>query len=314
MDSIEIFVEEEYLERLDLFIASRLDELSRSEIQKLIKNKQVLVNNRPEKTSYKVKKNDRILIDLPREEGFELIAEDLKIEVVYEDDYIAVVNKPYGMVVHPGAGNESGTLVNGLLYRFDKLGNADDPIRPGIVHRLDKDTSGLLVIAKDDLAYERLVESFKARDITRAYNALVYGRIKNESSSIRGDIGRHPVNRQKMAVVAKNGKPALTHYSLLESFENYSYIEARLETGRTHQIRVHFNHINHPIVGDQLYSSGKNEFGLKRQFLHSAKIEFSHPITGEVMEFNSGLPEDLEEILVKLRRREPSERESFDFR
>lgn len=303
MEKIKIVVKEDRGERLDLYLASELKDLSRSEIKGLIKDTRVLVNGKAKKVSYQVKLGDTIEIEIPEVEEFKLIAEDLGLDVIYEDDYLAVINKPYGMVVHPGSGNFSGTLVNGLLYRFEKLANIEDPIRPGIVHRLDKDTSGLLVIAKDDTSYEKLVDMFKRREVVRSYKALVYGRIKEEEGTIDAKIGRHPVNRQKMTVSKTNSKEAITHYKLLELFDRYSFIEANLETGRTHQIRVHMNHINHPIVGDPVYSSGKNEFGLKRQFLHSAKVEFIHPISGEFKSFETKLPGDFEDILERLRRR-----------
>jgi len=294
-------------ERLDTYVAKRVGDLSRSEIKKLIKNGEIKVNNKEEKVSYIVKEEDKIEIKITKKEDFKLIPQDLNLEVLYEDDYIAVINKPYGMVVHPGPGNERGTLVNGLLSRFKKLANMDDPIRPGIVHRLDKDTSGLLVIAKDNKAYEKLVETFKKRDILRTYNALVFGRIKNKTGKIQTLIGRHPVNRQKMAVLKSSGKEAITRYEVVDLFDKYTYIEASLETGRTHQIRVHMNYINHPIVGDPVYSNGKNEFGLKRQFLHSSKIGFDHPITGKYMVFKSELPKEFNNILEGLKKRRDSQ-------
>ncbi len=303
MESLNLVVEEEAEERLDSYLASELAGLSRTEIKSLIVEGNIKVNGRIKKASYLVKIKDKIEVILPEQEELKLEAEDLNLDIIYEDEYLAVINKPYGMVVHPGPGNPKGTLVNGLLYSFNKLANMDDPIRPGIVHRLDKDTSGLLVIAKDDLAYEALVKTFKARDIVRSYRALVFGRMKDEAGRIECLIGRHPINRQKMAVLKTGGKKSITNYRVLELFNRYSYIEANLETGRTHQIRVHMNYINHPIVGDPIYSNGKNEFGLKRQFLHSSKIGFNHPITGEYMVFESELPSDFKKILTGLRRR-----------
>lgn len=303
MDTVEIYVNEEDNERIDSYLARELDEVSRTYVQKLIKDNYITVNDKSVKPKYIVKEGDNIVVKLPEPKKLEITAEDIPIDIVYEDDDIAVINKPQGLVVHPAPGNYSGTLVNALLYHMNSLSTINGVIRPGIVHRIDKDTSGLLVIAKNDFAHRVLSEGLKNHSIKRVYNALVYGNIKEDSGTINAPIGRHPVERKKMAVTEHNSKYAITHFNVLERYGKYTFIEARLETGRTHQIRVHMSYINHPVVGDPIYSNGKNEFGLKGQLLHAKEIGFKHPRSGEYMEFDTDLPEYFNEIILKLRNR-----------
>lgn len=290
------------LDRLDVFLADRLEGISRTKIQKMIKSGEVKVNGKKEKSSYIIQNKDIIGVTIIEEKEPEIKPENLNLDIIYEDNYIAVVNKPRDMVVHPAPGHYSGTLVNGLLYQLDKLSNLNGEIRPGIVHRLDKGTSGLLVVAKDNESHKYLSEQFKERTVKREYIALVHGEISKEKETIIEPIGRHPVRRQKMAVI-EEGREAISHYEVLERFENYTLIKVNLETGRTHQIRVHLNHINYPIVGDPVYSSGKNEFKLKEQFLHARKLSFIHPETKTKISFNGELPNNNKQILEGLRRK-----------
>jgi 23S rRNA pseudouridine1911/1915/1917 synthase len=298
---IEIIVDEDDNERLDVYIAQELDEVSRSYIQKLIKDGLVKVNGEVVKPKYSVSQGDLINIRLPKPKRLEVNPENIPIEIVYEDSDIAVVNKPQGMVVHPAPGNFSGTLVNALLYHLDCLSSINGIIRPGIVHRIDKDTSGLLMIAKNDMAHIKLSEQLKEHSITRVYYTLVLGNIKEDKGTINAPIGRHPVDRKRMAVTEKNSKDAITHYEVLERFINYTLLKVRLETGRTHQIRVHMSYINHPVIGDPIYGSKKQEFNLKGQLLHAKTIGFIHPRTEEYMEFDSELPEHFTRVLDILR-------------
>lgn len=301
MELIEILVGEEADERVDSYIAKELEEVSRSYIQKIIKDGMVTINGEKVKTKYKVNQGDKIVIKMPEPKELEVKVENIPINIVYEDDDIAIVNKPQGMVVHPAPGNYSGTLVNALLYHLENLSSINGVIRPGIVHRIDKDTSGLLMIAKTNLAHLGLSEQLKEHTITRKYYALVDENIKEEKGTIKAPIGRHPVDRKKMTVVEKNGRDAVTHFKVLERFKEYTLIEAQLETGRTHQIRVHMSYIKHPLVGDPLYGSKKQKFNLKGQLLHAKVIGFIHPRTGEYLEFESSLPEHFAKILNALR-------------
>lgn len=301
MELIEILVGEEADERVDSYIAKELEEVSRSYIQKIIKDGMVTINGEKVKTKYKVNQGDKIVIKMPEPKELEVKVENIPINIVYEDDDIAIVNKPQGMVVHPAPGNYSGTLVNALLYHLENLSSINGVIRPGIVHRIDKDTSGLLMIAKTNLAHLGLSEQLKEHTITRKYYALVDENIREEKGTIKAPIGRHPVDRKKMTVVEKNGRDAVTHFKVLERFKEYTLIEARLETGRTHQIRVHMSYIKHPLVGDPLYGSKKQKFNLKGQLLHAKVIGFIHPRTGEYLEFESSLPEHFTKILNALR-------------
>lgn len=287
-------------ERLDYFVALKCDDLSRSYVQKLIKDELILVNGKPAKSSYKVQDGDSIQVSIPEPKKIEARAEDIPIDIIYEDDDIAIVNKPQDMVVHPAYGNLKGTLVNSLLFNISNLSSINGLIRPGIVHRLDKDTSGLLVVAKNDISHRSLSASFKNRDIKRVYRALVHGRVKLDSGTIDAPIGRHPVHRKKMAVTERNSKAAVTHYTVINRYKDFTLLELSLESGRTHQIRVHMSYIHNPVVGDPVYSSNKNKFGLEKQMLHAYKIGFNHPKTGEYLEFVQDVPEYFKEILNRL--------------
>lgn len=304
MRKIELYVSEEDNERLDHYLAMELDEMSRTYVQKLIKDGNVTVDGKLRKASYIVKEGESILALVPEAEPLKIKAEKLTIEIVYQDESLAVINKAQGMVVHPAPGNYEGTLVNGLLYHLDNLSSINGVIRPGIVHRLDKDTSGLLVVAKTDTAHRALSNELKDHRIVREYTALLHGRLKEEKGTIDAPIGRDPSNRKKMAVLHKNSKTAITHFQVLRYYDKYTLVRVRLETGRTHQIRVHFSSIGHPIVGDPVYSNGKNEFGITVQLLHAGRIELTHPISGAKLEFEVSRPSLFKEILSKLDRRE----------
>lgn len=304
MRKIELYVSEEDNERLDHYLAMELDEMSRTYVQKLIKDGNVTVDGKLRKASYIVKEGESILALVPEAEPLKIKAEKLTIEIVYQDESLAVINKAQGMVVHPAPGNYEGTLVNGLLYHLDNLSSINGVIRPGIVHRLDKDTSGLLVVAKTDTAHRALSNELKDHRIVREYTALLHGRLKEEKGTIDAPIGRDPSNRKKMAVQHKNSKTAITHFQVLRYYDKYTLVRVRLETGRTHQIRVHFSSIGHPIVGDPVYSNGKNEFGITVQLLHAGRIELTHPISCAKLEFEVSRPSLFKEILSKLDRRE----------
>ena len=242
-------------------------------------------------------------ITIPQPERLEVEAEDIPLDIVYEDDELLVVDKPAGMVVHPAPGNHSGTLVNALMYHCgDALSSINGVIRPGIVHRIDKDTSGLLMVAKTDRAHNALSAQLAEHSITRRYKAIVHSNIKEDEGTVDKPIGRDPGNRLRNAVVYTNSKNAVTHYRVLERFGGFTLVEAVLETGRTHQIRVHMAYIRHPLLGDTLYGPAKNRYGAKRQMLHAGVLGFVHPVTGEYMEFNSPLPQDFEDVLAKLRK------------
>ncbi len=303
MELMELYVDEEDNERLDSYLSNQLDEISRSYLQKIIKEKRVLVNGLLKKASYIVKEGDIIKVDLPEPKRLDLTPEDIPLDIVYEDEDVVVINKPQDLVVHPAPGNYSGTLVNALLYHIDSLSTINGIIRPGIVHRLDKDTSGLLIVAKNDFAHRILSNELKDRNIHREYIALVNGVLQMEDGTINLPIGRDPKDRKKMTVINTNSKEAITNFWVLERFAKYTLVRVNLETGRTHQIRVHFSHMKHSIVGDPVYSNGKNEFGLNKQLLHARKIGFIHPRTGQYMEFESEIPEPFAKVLNNLRRR-----------
>jgi len=289
--------------RLDLYISRELNDISRSYIQKLIENGNVKVNNEIILSKkFKINANDNIEIIIPEPEKLKLEPENIPISIVYEDDDVIVVNKPQGMVVHPAPGHYSGTLVNALLYHSKKLSSINGIIRPGIVHRIDKDTSGLLMIAKNNKAHNSLAAQLKEHSTKRIYYALVHGNLKASSGTIDAPIGRHPINRLKRAVVENNGKRAVTHFNVLERFTGYNLIELKLETGRTHQIRVHMSYLGHPLVGDPLYGVKKKKFNLEGQALHAKTIGFVHPTTLEYMEFDSELPDYFKALLDKIRR------------
>lgn len=270
-------------------------------IQKLIEDNQILVNDKPQKASYKVQAGDEIIINIPEVKETDLKSQDIPLDVIYEDDDILVVNKPKGMVVHPAVGNPDGTLVNAVMAHCKgKLSGIGGEFRPGIVHRLDKDTSGLIIVAKNDKAHINLSEQIQNREVKKVYLALVRGVIPENEATINMPIARSTKDRKKMAV-DKKGKVAITHLKVLERFEKYTYLEVAIETGRTHQIRVHMAEIGHPVVGDYTYSNGKNEFNIQGQMLHAKSLEFKHPITGKQMHLEAPLPEYFTEILNRLK-------------
>lgn len=284
--------------RLDKALAD-LTELSRSQANEAIKNGNILVNGKAVKAKYSVKEGDLVIYDLPEPEVLEYEAEDIPLDIVYEDDDVAVVNKPQGMVVHPSVGHTSGTLVNALMYHIHDLSSINGVVRPGIVHRIDKDTSGLLMIAKNDRAHQALAEELKDKKSLRKYLAIVHGNISNDRGVIEAPIGRSEKDRKKQAVMAK-GKPAVTHFKVLERFGNYTLVELTLETGRTHQIRVHMAYIGHPVAGDPLYGPRKTLKG-NGQFLHAQTLGFTHPTTGESLRFSVEPPAIFQETLENLR-------------
>lgn len=298
MNNEELLIADKEYRRLDACLSDMTD-LSRSRAQALIEAGLVLVNGRPRKQSEGVRLGDAIRFSMPEAKPIELIPEDIPLDIVYEDQDICVVNKPRGLVVHPAVGNESGTLVNALLYHFGDLSSIGGEIRPGIVHRIDKMTSGLLVVAKNDLSHERLARQFADHSAHRSYIALVAGNIKEDAGTVDAPIGRHPTDRKRMAVVEK-GRRAVTHYRVLYRFSAVTVLALELETGRTHQIRVHMAHIHHPVVGDQVYSNGKNALGMEGQALHGWRLQLTHPITEEHMSFVAPMPEDMRKALKKL--------------
>lgn len=287
--------------RLDKALSEYLDSVSRSYLQKLIKEGYVTVNDKQEKASYRLEPDDMVMVTLPDEEPLDVLPENIPLDILYEDPELLVVNKPKGMVVHPAAGHSGGTLVNALLYHCaGQLSGINGVQRPGIVHRIDKDTTGALVVCKTDRAHQSLAIQLKEHTITRRYQAIVLHNIKEDSGTVDAPIGRHPTDRKKMTVNERNGKRAVTHYRVLERFGNYTYIECRLETGRTHQIRVHMSHIGHPLLGDEIYGPAKCPFKLQGQCLHAMVLGFCHPVTGEYMEFTAPLPEYFNQLLQKL--------------
>ena len=289
--------------RLDKALSFSLPETSRTYLQKLIEMGMVAVNgNTCFSKKYAVKQKDVLVVNLPEPEALNVLPENLELHIVYEDDDLLVVDKPKGMVVHPAPGNLSGTLVNGILYHCkDQLSTINGVIRPGIVHRIDKDTTGLLMVAKNDVAHHSLVEQLSAHTITRGYLAIVYNSFPEDTGRIDAPIGRDPSNRLRQTVTDLNSKEAVTNYKVLERLGKYTFIEARLETGRTHQIRVHMAYKGHPLLGDYVYGPKKNPFGVDGQLLHAYLLGFVHPRTGEYMEFQSPLPDEFEKVLTKLR-------------
>ena len=292
--------EEETGLRIDKFLADANPDWSRSQIQDWIKNDLVLVNGKVIKSNYKLRLNDEIAVTEKPVEEIDLVAQDLGIEIYYEDKDVAIVYKPKGMVVHPAPGHPDGTLVNGLMYAITDLSGINGEIRPGIVHRIDKDTSGLLMIAKNDIAHRGLVDQLVDKTVTRKYTALVHGVIPHEFGTIDAPIGRNQKDRQEMAIV-DNGKHAVTHFNVLETFDKYTLVECVLETGRTHQIRVHMKHIGFPLVGDPKYGP-KKTMDIGGQALHAGVLGFEHPVTGEYIERSAPLPQYFEEVLAKLRK------------
>ena len=289
-------------ERIDKCISMLIDSLSRSFIQKLIKEGNVTVNGEIVKGSYRVSVDDEVRFELPDVVEPDIEPENIPLDILYEDSDLIIVNKPKGMVVHPAAGHYSGTLVNALMYHCgDQLSGINGVMRPGIVHRIDRDTTGSIIVCKNDLSHKAIAEQLKEHSITRRYRAICLGNLSEEEGVIDKPIGRHPTERKKMAVNFKNGKNAVTHYKVLERFKEYTYIECRLETGRTHQIRVHMSYIGHPLLGDEVYCARKWPFHLQGQTLHAQIIGFVHPTTGKYMEFEAPLPEYFEDLLKKMR-------------
>ena len=299
-----IITENDKNKRLDMYIASLNLDISRSLAQKKIQNEEVLVNGQKAKESYKLKENDIVEIFIVEPKETELKAEDIPLNIIYEDNDIVVINKEKGMVVHPGNGNLEGTLVNAVLNHCKgTLSGIGGEIRPGIVHRLDKDTSGLIIVAKNDKAHINLSEQIKNREVKKIYTALVRGIIPENEATINMPIGRSNVDRKKMAV-RKDGKEAITHIKVEKRYNGYTLIKVKIDTGRTHQIRVHMAQIGYPVIGDEVYSNGKNEFNVHGQMLHSTILEFKHPITGEKMHLEAELPEYFKNILKILDERD----------
>ncbi len=288
--------------RLDAFLAGKMEK-TRSSVQKLIEEENVRLNGAPAAKNARLREGDRVEATEPPPEVLDVKPQNIPLDIVYEDQDLLVVNKPKGVVVHPAAGNPDGTLVNALLFHCgDSLSGINGVIRPGIVHRIDKDTSGLLIVAKNDRAHQSLAEQIAVHSFTRIYNAVVYGIVKEEEGTVSAPIGRHPTDRKRMAVLSSGGREAVTHYRVLERFPGFTLVECRLETGRTHQIRVHMAHIGHPVAGDPVYGPKKCITELQGQCLHARVIGFIHPATGEYLEFDSGLPPYFERFLEKLRR------------
>ena len=285
-------------ERIDKWISNTLQDLSRSYIQKLIKDDLVFVNGKPQKASYRIKVDDEIAFEIPDAVIPEIPAEDIPLSILYEDTDILIIDKPKGMVVHPAPGHYNGTLVNAVMFHCkEQLSGINGVMRPGIVHRIDKDTTGSIIICKNDIAHNLVAAQLKEHSITRKYHAIVYGRFDAEDGRIDAPIGRDPRERKKMAVNLQNGKTAVTYYKVLKEFKEYSYIECQLETGRTHQIRVHMASIGHPVLGDTVYSSRKSKYNLQGQTLHAMTIGLIHPSTGEYLEISAPLPEYFEHLL-----------------
>ena len=301
MSLIHLDTDENWMdERIDKFLSAQLPEQSRSYLQKIIKEGSVLVNGSPVKASYRMDDQDEVTIDLPELKEPEIEAENIPLDILYEDDDLLMVNKPKGMVVHPSVGHTTGTLVNAVMYHCkEDLSGINGVMRPGIVHRIDKDTTGVLVICKNDKAHNFVAEQLKEHSITRKYRAIVNGVIKEDEGTVNAPIGRHPTERKKMAINEKNGKHAVTHYRVLERFANHTYIECQLETGRTHQIRVHMASLHHPLLGDTVYGSQKNPYHLEGQTLHAMVLGLIHPSTGSYLEVTAPLPEYFQKLLKR---------------
>lgn len=296
-----IIDEESAGKRLDLYLTQALPDLTRTHIQKLIDEENVWVNNKTTKANYKLKVGEQVEIEIPDPEPLEVNPENIPLEILFEDQDVIVVNKPQGMVVHPAHGNYSGTLVNALLFHCRDLSGINGVMRPGIVHRIDKDTSGVIMAAKNDQAHISLATQIKDHTVTRKYIALVHGHLKEETGLVDAPIGRDEKDRKKMSVTLKNSKEARTRYRVLERFKDFTLIEARLETGRTHQIRVHMAYLGHPVVCDPAYGPRKSAFDVNGQLLHAAVLGFTHPRTGEYQEFTAPMPDYMERIVNKLR-------------
>ena len=302
MDTYLFEIQENQQMRLDKYLAEQFPEQTRSYLQKLIKDGEVLINGKNVKTGYQLSKGDEVSVNIPEPKELDVEPQKMDLDIVYEDDDVILINKPKGMVVHPAPGHTTDTLVNGLLYHCkDNLSGINGVARPGIVHRIDRDTTGILIVCKNDMSHNSIAAQLKEHSINRRYRALVHGNLKEDTGTVEGAIGRHPIDRKKMSINEKNGKPAVTHYTVLERFGNYTLIECKLETGRTHQIRVHMSSIGHPLVGDEVYGPAKCPFKLQGQCLHAMVLGFVHPRSGEYMEFSAELPEYFEELLRKLR-------------
>ena len=303
VEEFEVLNEQEG-ERLDKYLSMIYPDISRSFFQKIIKEGKILVNGKTEKGSYNVKEDDLVYVQIPDAVETAIVPEDIPLDILYEDEDVLIVNKPKGMVVHPSAGHFSGTLVNAVMYHCkDSLSGINGEIRPGIVHRIDMDTTGSLIICKNDEAHVKIAEQIKEHSVNRIYVGIVCGNVKDDEGTISGPIGRNPKDRKKMAINEANGKPAVTHYKVLERYKNYTYMQFKLETGRTHQIRVHMASIGHPLLGDELYSTGKHPFSsLQGQTLHAKIIGFVHPRTHEYMEFEAPLPQYFENLIKKLKK------------
>ena len=287
--------------RIDKFLSDELPELSRSYIQKLIKEEEITVNGKKIKANYKVNENDVVVINQPELKEPDILAENIPLDILYEDSDLLIVNKPKGMVVHPSAGHYSGTLVNALMYYCkEDLSGINGVMRPGIVHRIDMDTTGSLLVCKNDFTHQNLAEQLKVHSIRRIYHAIVHGVIKEDEGTINAPIGRHPIDRKEMSINHKNGKEAVTHFKVIQRFRDYTYIQCQLETGRTHQIRVHMASIKHPLLGDAVYGPARCPFKLQGQTLHAKIIGITHPRTGEYLEADAPLPEYFTSLLKKL--------------
>lgn len=288
-------------ERIDKYLSEQLEDMTRSHIQKLIKENMVRVNGMTVKSNFKLSASDQIEVEIPELKEPDILPENIPLDILYEDQDILVVNKPKGMVVHPAPGHYTGTLVNAIMYHCkDNLSGINGVIRPGIVHRIDMDTTGSLLICKNDRAHQALAEQLKEHSITRKYHAIVHGRLKEDEGTIDKPIGRHPIDRKKMSVHCTNGREAVTHYRVLKRFQQFTYIECQLETGRTHQIRVHMSSIGHPILGDQVYGPAKCPYKLQGQTLHAKVLGITHPTTGKYMEFDAPLPDYFQGLLEKM--------------
>lgn len=289
--------------RIDRYLANQLSEQSRSYIQKLIREEQVVVNGKTIKANYKVQPFDHLTLTIPQLQEPDILPEDIPLDILYEDEDVLVINKPKNMVVHPSAGHYTHTVVNAVLFHCkNQLSGINGVLRPGIVHRIDMDTTGAIVICKNDYSHQVLADQLKVHSITRKYRAIVCGNIKEDEGTIEGPIGRHPVDRKKMAINEKNGKSAITHFKVLERFGNYTYVECQLETGRTHQIRVHMASKGHPLLGDTLYGPAKGPFHLQGQCLHAMVLGFIHPTKNEYMEFTAPLPDYFLHLLQKFKK------------
>lgn len=292
-------------ERIDKYLTGILPDSSRSFVQKLLKDGGILVDGKAVKPNFKLSGGEELEITIPRKEEPDILPEEIPLDILYEDHDLIVINKPKGMVVHPAAGHYTGTLVNALMYHCkDDLSGINGVMRPGIVHRIDQNTTGSLVVCKNDFSHNHIAAQLKEHSITRKYRAIVHGNLKEDTGTVDAPIGRHPIERKKMAVDVRNGRPAVTHYRVLKRFGQYTYIECQLETGRTHQIRVHMSSIHHPILGDDVYGPAKCPVsGLQGQTLHAQVLGFIHPRTGEYMEVSAPLPEYFENLLERFGKR-----------